>query len=58
MGRNPIKGNFKHYQPLNFMADVIPHSLFTDFDIDLFKSGKALSALREVRVTYDHSRWY
>jgi 1,4-alpha-glucan branching enzyme len=22
------------------MADVIPHSLFTDFDIDLFKSGK------------------
>lgn len=40
MGRNSSKGNLKHNQSLIFMAEVIAHSLFTDFDIDLFKSGK------------------
>ena len=39
MGSYSFNGNFKHYQSLT-MGEVKAFSLFTEFDIDLFKGGK------------------
>lgn len=39
MGGHSSQRNIRYYKSIN-MAEVRSHSLFTEFDIDLFKSGK------------------